>query len=255
FDMVIDLQNNRKSHILSFLSAAPLRYGYTNGKFGFLLNQRIKDEKPPMDPLRHQFRILGMLGIDFKDERLELWPSKEDRNYIEELLNSQWLTQNQKIVGINLTASRRWLTKSWPRSHMAKFCQGLASRDMRVVITGSEEDAEEANALIAALKNIKLINACGKTTVNQLACLIEKCCVYICGDSAPLHIAAAMGVPFIALFGPTDPRRHLAPARNCVVLKKNLACSPCYKPKCKSRECMEQILPEEVLEAVDKLLR
>lgn len=255
FDLVIDLQNNRKSHILSFLSGAPLRYGYDNGKFGFLLNRRIKDEKPSMEPVTHQFRILAMLGIDCQDAHLELWPSKEDRKYIEELLSSQWLTQNHRLIGINLTASRRWLSKSWPRSHMAKLCQGLASRDMRVVITGSENDAEEANALITALKNIKLINACGKTTVNQLACLIKKCCVYICGDSAPLHIAAAMGVPFVALFGPTDPARHLPPSKDSVVLKKNLACSPCYKTKCKSKECMELIKPQEVLEVVDHLLK
>ncbi|MFH0762824.1 MAG: lipopolysaccharide heptosyltransferase II [Candidatus Omnitrophota bacterium] len=255
FDMVIDLQNNRKSHILSFLSGGPLRYGYDNGKFGFLINHSIKDEKPGVDPLRHQFRILEMLGIEFKDARLELWLSKEDYRHIEELLNSQWLTQNQRIVGINLSASRRWVSKSWPRPHIVKLCQELAGRDMRVVITGSEDDAEEAGALIGAVKNIKLINACGKTTVNQLACLIKKCCAYICVDSAPLHIAAAMGVPTVALFGPTDPRRHLPPVNNCVVLKKNLACSPCYKSKCRHKECMELIKPQEVLEAVDRLLK
>lgn len=255
FDIVIDLQNNRKSHILSFFTGAPRRYGYDNNKFGFLLNYRIKDEKPLIDPLAHQFRILEMLGIGLKQPHLELWPSKEDYQYVEELFSSQWLTQNQKIVGINISASSKWLTKVWPRAHLIKLLQELSARDVRVVITGSEEDSEEANALISAVKNIKLINACSKTTVGQLACLLKKCSVFISADSAPLHIAAAMDVPLIALFGPTDPRRHLPPAKECVVLNKTLPCSPCYKTKCKTKECMELIKPQEVLEAVDKLLK
>jgi len=255
FDMVIDLQNNRKSHILSFLTLSPRRFGYDNKKFGFLLNHRIKDERPTMDPVTHQFRILKMLGIDLENPYLELWTSQEDQYYIDDLLKAEWLGTNQRIIGINISASVRWLTKSWPLSHIVKLCEELGARDMRPVITGTEKDLADAFALIIKVKNTKLINACGKTNVNQLACLIKRCAVYISADSSPLHIAAAVGTPIIALFGPTDPRRHLPPAKDCVVLKKDLTCSPCYKSKCKSKECMELITPEEVLETIDKLLK
>jgi lipopolysaccharide heptosyltransferase II len=255
FDLVIDLQNNRKSHILSFLTLAHNRYGYDNKKFGFLLNQRIRDEKPAIDPVTHQFRILKMLGIDLEDHRLELWPSQQDEEYIEELLSSQWLSANQRIIGINISASQRWLSKNWPQGHMVKLCEELGLRDMRLVITGTEKDLGQANALVNMVKNAKLINACAKTSVNQLACLIKRCSVYISTDSSPLHIAAAVGTPFIALFGPTDPRRHLPAAGDCALIKKELPCSPCYKSKCKSKKCMELITPEEVLEAIEKLLK
>ena len=93
------------------------------------------------------------------------------------------------------------------------------------------------------------------TSVNQLACLIKRCTVYISPDSASLHIAASQGVPFIALFGPTDCRRHLPPAKDFIVINKDLTCSPCYKPKCKTKKCMELITPEEVLGAVDRLIK
>jgi lipopolysaccharide heptosyltransferase II len=255
FDMVIDLQNNRKSHILSFLTLAANRYGYDNKKFGFLLNHCIRDEKPAIEPVTHQFRILKMLGIDLMDPHLELWPSDIDQQYIDDLLSSQWLNTNQRIIGINIGASQRWLTKSWPQAHMVKLCLGLGHRDLRPVITGTQKDLTSANELMNMVKNIKLINACAKTSVNQLACLIKRCAVFISADSSPLHIAAAVGTPFIALFGPTDPRRHLTAAKDYVVLKKDLSCSPCYKSKCKTKICMELITPEEVLEAVDKLLK
>jgi ADP-heptose:LPS heptosyltransferase len=263
--MVIDLQNNRRSHLLSFLTLSPNRYGYDNNKFGILLNHRLKDEKPPIDPISHQFRILKMLDIDLPRPcaqgrdlsvvGLKLWPSDEDLRYIDDFLNSQWLSPQQKMVGINISASERWISKSWPLSYIVKLCEGLGLKQMRPVITGTERDLKEVQELINRVKSVKIINACAKTSVNQLACLVKRCSVYISADSSPLHIAASVSVPFVALFGPTDPRRHLAPAKKCIVIKKDLACSPCYKSKCKSKKCMELITPEEVLEAVDRLLK
>jgi len=255
FDFVIDLQNNRKSHVLSFLTLAGQRYGYDNKKFGFLLNHSIKDGKPSIDPVAHQFRILKMLGIDLEDPRLELWPSQQDQQSTEELLSSEWLGANQRVIGINISASQRWLTKNWPQGHMVKLCEELGPRDLRVVITGTENDLAQANAMMNMVKNAKLINLCGKTTINQLTCLIKRCAVYVSADSSPLHIAAAVGTPFVALFGATDPRRHLPAAKDYAVIKKDLPCSPCYKSKCKTKECMKLITPEEVLEAIVKLLK
>jgi len=255
FDIVIDLQNSRKSHILSFLSLSPNRYGYNNQKFGFLLNHRIQDDKLPVDPVTHQFRILKMLDIGLENPHLELWPSEEDQSYVDNLLSSQWLSANQKIVGLNISASSRWLTKNWPLRHIVKLCEALALRDMRVVITGTQNDLRQVETLMNSFKNIKPINSCGKTSVNQLACLIKRCAVFISSDSSPLHIAAAVNTPFVALFGPTDPRRHLPPSKDYIVIKKDLSCSPCYKSKCKTKKCMELITPEEVLEAIDKLIK
>jgi lipopolysaccharide heptosyltransferase II len=253
FDLVIDLQNNRKSHILSFLSWSTKRYGY-NKKFGFLLNHTVKDDKTPLDPLVHQFRILKLLGIDLLDNRLEMWPAKEDASYVGELLNSEWLSDNQRVVGINLAASSRWMTKGWPKEHLIKLCEELGLKDIRVILTGVKDDFPLANELINAVKSTKLINLCGKTNINQLACVIKRCNVYISADSSPLHIANAMQTPFVALFGPTDHRRHLPAAKKFVLLDQELKCSPCYKPKCRNKKCMWLISPEEVLEAVDKLI-
>ena len=255
FDLVIDLQNNRASHILSFLSLSTNRYGYDNGKFSFLLNHRIKDNLPRTDPVTHQFRVLKILGIDLKDKHLELWPSSDDEEYIDNLLNTEWLSADQKVIGININASKRWFTKCWPKNHLAKLCEELGLRNMRVALTGTESDLPEANALINMVKNTKIINACAKTTVNQLSSLIKRCSLYISADSSPLHIAAAMGTPVIAFFGPTDPARHMPPAKEYIVIRRDLPCSPCYKPKCRHKKCMNLITVEEVLAAIDKLLK
>lgn len=255
FDIAIDLQNNRKSHLLSFLNLAPDRYGYDNKKFSFLLNHRIKDLKEPQNPLAHQFKILNMLGIELKDLSLELWPSEEDRQYIDDFLSTQWLSSETKLIGINISASLKWQSKNWPVEHMAKLCDELSRRKLRVVITGTNNDSARASILINSVATTKPINACGKTTINQLACLVKKCSVYISPDSAPLHIAAAVKTPCVALFGPTDPKRHLAPAKDYILIDKGLECAPCYRSRCKTGECMRLITPREVLEAVEKLLK
>ncbi|MFY9402340.1 MAG: lipopolysaccharide heptosyltransferase II [Candidatus Omnitrophota bacterium] len=255
FDLVIDLQNNRLSHALSFLSLSPRRYGYDNKKLSFLLNHTIKDDKAKIPPVEHQFRILKLLGVSLLDNHLELWPSKSDEDYIDALLNKEWLSKEQKIIGLNISASKRWVTKCWPKEHIIKLCDELGLKNMRVVITGTEEDCVDAERISASLKNTKIINACGKTSVNQLAALIKRCAVYISADSSPLHIASAVDTPVIALFGPTDPLRHMPAVKKGKLIFKELICRACYKTKCRHNKCMRAITPEEVVRAIEELLK
>ncbi len=254
FDLAIDLQNNKKSHLLTFLTGVPQRYGYDNKKYGFLLNRRIRDDGPTADPVAHQFRMLGLLGIDPQNPRLELWPAENDRRYIEEFLLARGAPPGRKLVGINLAASRRWAVKNWPLRHIARLCLELDRLGIGIVITGMDKDLGLAGDLKKMVPDVKLIDACGKTTVNQLACLIGKCAVYVTPDSAPLHIAASQNTPFVALFGPTDPQRHLPPAKDFVLIQDSLKCGPCYSAKCKTGACMANITPEEVLDAAVKIL-
>jgi lipopolysaccharide heptosyltransferase II len=255
FDIVIDLQNNKKSHALSFLSTAPLRYGYNNGKFSFLLNNGIKDDAPYLDPIEHQFRVLKSAGIKPVDKRLELWPSSSDAERIEALFQDNWISPSHNLIGINVRASSRWNSKNWPPKRIAGLCDRLAKEfNMRVVLTGTKEDALFIEK-IKGLTDSKPVVAAGRTAIMELASLIKKCKVYITPDSAPMHIASALGTPFIALFGPTDPARHVAPSKNHVVIKKDLKCSPCYSPKCsKGYKCMSGIEVEEVFAAVKNIL-
>ena len=253
FNFVIDLQNNHKSHLLGFLGFIPERYGYKR-KFGFLFNHSLPYGAMTQGPVEHQFRILRMLDIKAKDYHPELWPSKEDEEYIESFLNEQWLGPKQILVGMNLSASKRWPTKYWPAGHIASLCDSLSLKDIRMVFTGEAQDLSRATGIVELLESAKPIVACGKTSINQLVCLIKRCQVFISTDSAPLHIATAVRTPYIALFGPTDPRWHLGSGYKGTTFYKNLPCSPCYKTSCTTQECMYAIKPQEVFAAVGKLL-
>jgi len=150
FDIVIDLQNNRRSHLLAFCTCAPDRYGYANNKFGFLLNHGVKDDKSVIDPVTHQFRILKPLGIELRNPHLELFPTEQDSIIVKEFLKAQWLSANQRLVGINISASARWETKVWPIEHIIRLCEELGRLDIRVVVTGTENDSGTASILSRA---------------------------------------------------------------------------------------------------------
>lgn len=257
FDMVIDLQNNYKSHILAFLSLAPLRFGYNNGKLSFLLNKKIEATKEAIDPVSHQFRTLNLVGIRLDDKRLELWPQKEEREWADDFIKSNWVDlKKQPLVGINPKASQRWLSKSWPLENVASLCDELARRfNTRVLITGTKEDMGAGERLKNLTKS-KPIIAIGKTDLLQLAALIRRCKVFVTTDSATMHIASSVKTPFIALFGPTEPGRHVPVSSGSTVIKHDIECSPCYKPKCsKDYRCMKDITVDEVIDAVKKFLK
>lgn len=258
FDIVIDLQNSRKSHILSYLSLAPLRYGYDNGKWSFLLNRKQKDDAPYLDPLDHQFRTLRMAGIKPVDKVLEMWPSEYDGKKIDKFLADNWITPSQEIVGVAVRASERWFSKNWPPSYIAQLCDRIAKElNTRVVLTGSKNDLAVAG-YISKMTRSKPVVAVGRTDIQELASLISRFSVFVTPDSAPMHIASAMKVPTIALFGPTDHKRHLVPSRECMVLCKadEFNCSPCYKPACSRKTtCMRRISVDEVFDAVKKFLK
>ncbi|OGX33496.1 MAG: lipopolysaccharide heptosyltransferase II [Omnitrophica WOR_2 bacterium RIFCSPHIGHO2_01_FULL_48_9] len=256
FDIVVDFQNNRKSHWLSFLSFPRESYGYRNSKFGFLVSNPVKNPNHQLPPVEHQFQILQMLGIPYRENCfLELWPSAQDKKHVDGLLDAEWLGNASNIVGINLAASAKWETKNWPLEYVARLCDYLASQNIRVILTGMEKDKEKARKVLHLAKS-KPADLTGKTNVLQLASLIQRCRVYVTPDSAPLHLAAAMRTPFVALFGPTTALRHLPPAQHSRVIEKKPSCAPCYSSTCrvKTHVCMKEIMPDEVAENIKALL-
>ncbi len=251
FDIVVDLQNNKVSHLLAYLSGARVRAGHGNGKWSFFLNRRTSDAgNVSVSPLEHQFRVLHQLGLENFEKRLELWTMPDEESRVKTFLESQWVAPSQTLVGINPGSSLRWPTKQWPIENFARLCDELAKRNIRVVITGSNEDAVNLQPLFDLTKN-KPINAIGKTSIAELTALIRRCQVFISSDSAPMHIASSVQVPLIALFGPTDPKRHMVPPEQHQVFWKEVPCSPCYLRSCPiGHICMKKITVQEVLDSV-----
>ena len=146
-------------------------------------------------------------------------------------------------------------TKNWSLTAIAELADKLArEKAIRVVLLGTADDRPGVLDLLKKT-NAKPIDAVGKTDISRLISLIKRCNALVTGDSAPMHVAAATKTPFVAIFGPTDPERHLPPAEKNITLFKQMNCAPCYKPVClKHVKCMTSVKPEEVFEALMEIL-
>lgn len=255
FDISIDFQNNRWTHLVSFLSRIPNRYGFQR-KWGWpCLNHRAEDYQP-LPPVQHQFQILKLLGIPLKNDHLEFWTTEKDKINAEKLLlesGPDGIDINRPIVGINIGAS--WVTKRWPAFHISEFASKIQKDGKtQVVLTGSPKEAAFEKEILS-LTQSRLFSIVGKTTLRELGALIQRCSFFVSTDSAPLHMATAFGTPTIALFGPTDPKRHLPPGEKTIFLQQKVDCGPCYRSYCNHDFiCMKKIEPDLVIEKQKELL-
>ncbi len=250
FDLSIDLQNSRLTHVLAWLAGIPVRIGYAR-RWGRLLNRRVALPRTRMDPVAHQHYLLEAAQITPDGHALELWPSDLDEQAVEPLLPPDQSDIRKPLVGVHLGSSGRWKTKRWDLERWAALCDRLADQGFQVVVTGSPSDHRLGEQLMRFVRS-KPVLAIGKTRIMELACLIRRCAAFVTTDSAPLHIAVAMGVPTVCLFGPTDPARHVPPSSLVRVINKKVFCSPCYSPRCRTitHACMKRITVDEVAQAI-----
>lgn len=248
FDYILDLQNSRASHLISFFAFAQYSFGYMR-KWGFLLTKHIKYVRN-LDPLSSQEKILELIGTRIKEKKLTFWDLKPGSS-------EKFFSGGENLIGINVSASKKWLTKNWPANHIKSLIE-LISKNMpsyKVVLLGDTESLEIAKA-IESEAGRACINLCGKTTLSDLPSVIKQLKVFIAPDTATLHLAQALNIPTIGLFGPTDPNRHTVKSKNLYIICKELLCSFCYNPKCKLDKvnlCMEKISPQEVFSQIKEI--
>lgn len=257
YDISIDFQNTKRTHFLAFLAGIPGRYGFRRGIFGRLLNHPDLTFSKPETPVRHQFRVLSKLGISSLDETLELWPDPALENQAREWLKEKGISEEAKRVGLAVGSSARWATKRWPLRNFHALAKRLHTElGCHVILLGSLQDRDLLKEIPETdLKGNALLSVVGETSLKELIALVKQLDLVVTGDTAPLHIAGALGVRSVALFGPTDPKRHAPEGHGIHVLTKRLDCRPCYRGTCRNAEklaCLNRISVEEVFEAVRK---
>ena len=255
FDLAVNLTEGDRGAFLCLASGAALKTGiYENNKalwwkariFDHLV--RIPNWKAHM--VEQMLETPRSLGVPVTDKRVEIFFTREDRDSIEGLLREGGLGSHEGTVHIHPTS--RWLFKCWRDEGMARVIDRLEETGkVKVVLTGGNEERErkKIEAILARCKT-RPINLSGKITLKQLAALSQRSLFFIGVDTAPMHIAAAVGTPVIALFGPSG-EFHWGPwGDGHVVIKKEMDCRPCGKDGCqgsKRSRCLEEITEGDVL--------
>lgn len=251
YDLVIDFHGLFKSAMVVLASGGKRKLGYDSWQelSGLFLNEKIPEDmnKHAVDRYLDFTRYLGATPgpVEF------ILPVNSEAEKRSHALMDSYSLAKKKFIAVNPVAY--WETKLWDNEKFAVLAD-LIKDNMKldVVFTGSRKDA--ATDIVSRMRG-KGINLGGETTITELACIYKDALAVVSTDSGPMHLAAAVGTPVIALFGPTDPSRTGPYGTGHIIIRTDLSCSPCLLKKCPTKKCMTDILPEQVLAAVEKLLR
>ncbi|MBE3582810.1 MAG: glycosyltransferase family 9 protein [Limnochordaceae bacterium] len=261
------------SNVGSYLAAfhqVPYRIGFHSESLGWLWDFHFPEQLSG-HAVDYCLSIVRALGVDTRQvsRRPQLWLLPEDRAWADAFLAAEGWQAGQTLIAIHPGGSH-FAAKRWPLRDFSRLIDVLLADPTRqVVLIGGRDDQRLAERIIAGMSGQRRpLIAAGRARLRRTAALLERSAVMVGNDSGPLHMAAAVDTPVVALFGPTSPDnfRPLSSAQR--VIWKALPCSPCFRflggiqqywprqlnPRCR-RECMSLITVEEVVEAINELVR
>jgi heptosyltransferase-2 len=248
-----------RSALLALLSGIPKRIGFHRSAGRWFLTNLV-----PYDETAHEVeRNLSLLkeaGQDYPARVLpKLYPSKEDSGQVDIILASLNLTGSERLIAV--APGTIWNTKRWLAERFAGLAGRLAKDSWNVLLIGGAEDSDLCNEIRLNAASANVHTLAGKLTVTQSAELSRRCRLLVSNDSAPMHLAVAVGTPVVAIFGATVPEFGFAPigVYDSVIETKGLACRPCSihgTNECpiKTFDCMKSIAVDDVMQRVNNIL-
>ncbi len=250
FDLALLLQNAFEAAVISFLARIPLRAGYnTDGRSLLLTHPVTRDRKfKELHQTDYYLDLLQSLGCRLGPRNPELSVSEAPQKEADSLLKILGIGKSEPLVGISPGATYG-PAKQWLPEKFAELADRVTQNlGVRVLLFGSRADRKTAS-LVVQKARVLLGDLTGLTTLAQAIALISRCRLFISNDSGLMHVAAALRVPLIAIFGSTDPKRTGPRGENCRVVRKPVPCSPCLKAECReSLACMSLISVDQVYE-------
>lgn len=252
YDMVLDFQGLLKSAIWVAASRGKRRIGFSNARemSHVFLNEKIAPYEPGRHAVDRYLEIAKYIG-GAGDAPATLEIERKSRESVVRKLNKSGLAKGASFF-VMITRAR-WDTKLWNDDKFVELAQKIsgASGLSPVLIGGAAERTriDEMGRRIGGS-----ISLAGEIDLKELAALLGLAAFAVSVDSGPMHIAAAAGTKVVALFGPTAPGSTGPYGGGHVIIRKGLACSPCFKKKCSDAKCMSQITVDEVFKAVSELI-
>jgi len=257
FELTIDLRAGTRGAVVSFLSGAKVRIGrysddgtlWRNRLFTHLI--RPENESEQYSSL-HSLNILSPLELEVQDTTpaLEVTPEKEKRAL--EILRKEKVPPYKPILALHPFS--RWRYKEWLIQNYTRLINHIGSQyPVSIVVTGAPEERGRVAEMVSG-SSVDAHNLAGKTSLGELPAVLKKCSLLIGIDSAAVHIAAAVGIPTITIFGPSSPVNWAPRGKQHRIIQKDLPCVPCRQKGCNNSEvsrCLNELEPEEVIPLVE----
>lgn len=255
YDAVIDLQGLFRSALIAKFARAKVHAGPSDPREGIaklFYNKKFQQKKEVHALIKNNQAVAQFLekDPDTLDFSFTLPVVEENLRSAETLLQTNGVTVEQKKCLIGLAPGARWITKQWKPEFFAQLIVELKKRipHAHFLLLGTADDIPSAETICASVKD-NITDLCGKTSLGDLVELTRMCTLFISNDSGPMHIAAALNVPVLALFGPTDPAlTGPFTDRKTVLQPQDLPCIRCMKRQCAAMTCQDAILPATAAE-------
>lgn len=257
FDWAIILHPTNRAHIVTFLAGIPVRVGWDR-KMGFLLTQTLEHKK--QEGLRHEAEytldLLRALNIPTLYKTLYFPIADTAKDKVNNLLKKENVSDDEEVITIHPSASCP--SKRWPADYFSKLISTLKEKlSLKVAVITAKGEEQYAEKIVSEQDVIDLR---GKLTLIEVGALLKRSAVFVSNDSGPVHIAAALEVPVISIFGRKDP--GLSPLRwrplgeNSFYFHEDVGCTICLAHNCqKDFLCLKAIKPEEVAKKVILILK
>jgi heptosyltransferase II len=262
FDLAILFQNAFEAALLSFLAGVPRRCGYAIDGRGLLLSDPIAlpDRRSPPHLVRYYWDILKPLGLtgDPAAPRLVVFPEEEQA--MEERFVKGGLPSSDLVVGINPGSTggraKRWLPERFAEAadRLCRTIRESRGQEASVVIVGGKEEEQLGQEIAARLSSRSLVLS-GATTIRELMAALKRCEILLTNDSGPMHVANALQVPVVSIFGSTDWRKTAPFGNPDGLVRQPVDCAPCMLLDCPiDHRCMTRVTVDQVYESATKQL-
>ena len=256
FDLAVLFQNAFEAALLTTLAGIRRRYGYATDGRSFLLSEPVAthDRRTPIHQIEYYWDMLKPLGLTGLPGQPELFVSLGEERSMAERLNRAGITTSDVVIGINpgstYGGAKRWLPDRFADSTQ-RLCRTLsdAGRKPAVVVIGAKGEEALGREIASRLSAPSAVLS-GATTIRELMAVIKRCAALITNDTGPMHIASALGVPVVGIFGPTDWRTTSPSGTEHALLRHPVDCAPCMLRECLiDHRCMTGVTVDEVYQA------
>jgi predicted lipopolysaccharide heptosyltransferase III len=253
YDMVVDVHAQFVPGLITWKSGAPIRVGFANAKELASLFYTRKAVRNNNLPITQQYLgVLEALGVSEYNTDMIMPIATEHHQNAANIWEKYKINVTDKVIVLN--PSTTWMTKCWPAECFAQLGNYLLQEaGIKILLTGAKTDIPLVSQIRENI-NGDVVDIAGSTSLKDLAAIVQKCDLFVSGDTGPLHIAAAVGTPTLSLFGPTDPQVYTPLGEQHSSLLTTAPCRLCRRRKCSKFICMEQIDPKVVYQEALKLL-
>jgi len=251
YDMILDLWSNPRSAQITFFSGVKFRVGFAYRGRRYAYNILATGDRGNHHSAEHNLELLKPLNIPVNTRNIHFYVSEEDDQFGKSFIK-KYFRGDSLIIGI--IPAGGWISKRCDATKWIEICSAINRKyKVQYLILWGPGDEYDADYIKNHFPDRTVIAP--KTTLKQMSGLIKNCGFIIANDSGPMHMAAALGISTLGIFGPTDPNKHGPYSKNSgYVLKDDLFCIVCNYLECPyNHECMLQLSNQKVLEAFERI--